>query len=62
MKTISKFMGCSRSSVLREVHSIKYIRKEESSQINDPLNDLNFHLKKSEKNSKLNPQKAEGRN
>lgn len=26
------------------------------------LNDLNFHLKKSEKKNKLNPQKAEGRN
>lgn len=47
---ITKFMGCSKSSTMREFYNNKYIEKVDRSQINN----LNLHLKELEKKNQVN--------
>ena len=46
-----KFMGCSKSSTMREFYNNKYIEKVDRSQINN----LNLHLKELEKEEPSKP-------
>ena len=49
--SITKFMGCSKSSTMREFYNNKYIEKVDRSQINN----LNLHLKELEKEEPSKP-------